>query len=176
MDWHAHPSFFTLIFFKMNKLIFSSLFCLIFLACQDTPKSAGENSPVNTAITTMPEVVTPEAVQDASSKLSTGVKMMEELRKQVDALPANLKKEKSAEIDGMQASLEGMIEKQTGMLNEIKASTTPVTGSTSQESDFASGPSPVQMKEYTESAARYAQEAQAIQEALQKMTGQNKKD
>jgi len=97
--------------------------------------------------------------------------MMEDIRKQVDALPAKVKKEKAAEIEGMYATLEGMIEKQTGMLNEIKVSSTPAKANDSQENGATPIPSPAQMQEYTESAARYVQEAQAIQEALRKIAG-----
>ena len=153
----------------MNKLVFSLLLGLLFTACQNTPKSASD-APITAPTTAVaPEVVTPEAVQDASTTLTEAVKMMEALRKQVDALPAKVKKEKADEIAGMYSTLEGMIEKQTGMINEIKASGTPTTASTSQENGVSALPSPAQMKEYTESAERYAQEAQAIKEALQKM-------
>jgi hypothetical protein len=160
----------------MNKLFLSLVLCLFFAACQNTPKSASDSPQINPPATATPDVVTPEAVQEASAKLVNGVKMMEELRKQVDALPAQVKKEKTAEIEGMYATLEGMIEKQTGMINEIKQSTTPTAASDAQVTDAPAGPSPAQMLEYTESAARYAQEAQAIQEAVQKMATQSKKN
>ncbi len=119
----------------MNKLFLSLVLCLFFAACQNTPKSASDSPQINPPATATPDVVTPEAVQEASAKLVNGVKMMEELRKQVDALPAQVKKEKTAEIEGMYATLEGMIEKQTGMINEIKQSTTPTAASDAQVTD-----------------------------------------
>ncbi len=95
--------------------------------------------------------------------------MMEVLRKQVDALPAKVKKEKSAEIEGMYATLEGMIEKQNGMLSEIKTPTTASSPNDMQGFKGIAGPNAAQLQDYIESAARYAQEAQGIQEAVQKM-------
>ncbi|MFN0213582.1 MAG: hypothetical protein ACKVT2_04950 [Saprospiraceae bacterium] len=156
----------------MNKLVFSLLIGLLFTACQNTPKTASEaptTADPSALVPEAPEVVTPESVQGATTTLTEGVKMMEELRKQVDALPAKVKKEKADEIAGMYGTLEGMIEKQTGMIEEIKASSTPTAASATQENGVSALPSPAQMKEYTESAARYAQEAQAIKEALQKL-------
>ncbi len=161
----------------MNKLVFSLLLGLLFSACQNTPKSAADTplvpaDPITKgAAAAAPEVVSPEAVQEARTNLMTGVKMMEDIRKQVDALPAKVKREKAAEIEGMYGTLEGMIEKQTGMLNELKVSSTPATANDSQDNGDTAIPSPAQMQEYTESVARYAQEAQAIQEALRKMAG-----
>jgi len=158
----------------MNKLVFSLLLGLFFSACQNTPKSAADAplipaDPITKGTAAAaPEAISPEAVQQVRTNLMTGVKMMEDLRKQVDALPAKVKKEKAAEIDGMYATLEGMIEKQTGMLNDLTPSTSPKEN-TQDSGDVI--PSPEQFKEYTESAARYAQEAQAIQEAVRKMGG-----
>jgi len=159
---------------NMNKIVFSLLLGLFLSACQNTPKSAADTplvpaDPVTKgAAAAAPEAISPEAVQQVRTNLMTGVKMMEDLRKQLDALPAKVKKEKAAEIDGMYATLEGMIEKQTGMLNDLTPSTSPKEN-TQDSGDVI--PSPEQFKEYTESAARYAQEAQAIQEAVRKMGG-----
>jgi|GEM_PF-1290965 len=161
----------------MNKLVFPLLLGLLFSACQNTPKSVADTplvpaDPITKGTAAAaPAAVTPEAVEEARTNLMTGVKMMEDIRKQVDALPAKVKKEKAAEIEGMYATLEGMIEKQTGMLNEIKVSSTPAKANDSQENGATPIPSPAQMQEYTESAARYVQEAQAIQEALRKIAG-----
>jgi len=156
----------------MNKLVFSFLLGLLITACQDTPKTESSSFSGAPAATTPPPAaaeVTPESVTEVSEKLATAVKMMEDLRKQVDALPAKVKKEKSSEIEGMQATLEGMIEKQTGMLNELKTSATTTGPANDMQGGGAAGPSPAQLQDYIESAARYAQEAQNIKEAVQKM-------
>ncbi|MBC7778038.1 MAG: hypothetical protein H7246_21580 [Phycisphaerae bacterium] len=163
----------------MNKLVFSLLIGLLLTACQNTPKAAADAPLISPDVTkatapatpTAPLVVSPDAVQEVTVNLTTGVKMAEDLRKQVDALPTNVRKANAAEIENMYGTLEGLIVKQTGMLNEIKASNNPAKAS--QESG-AVGPSAAQMQEYTESAARYAQDAQAIQEAVRKMGGGNK--
>ncbi|MDO8367347.1 MAG: hypothetical protein Q7T20_11145, partial [Saprospiraceae bacterium] len=124
------------------------------------------------AVSKAPEAplkITPELIQEVTDNLASGVKDMEELRKQVDALPAQIKKERSADIDMMYTTLEGMIEKQTGMLNEIKAANTPTAANATQESGGAAGPNADQLKDYIESANRYAEEAKGIQDAVQKM-------
>ncbi|MFN0175556.1 MAG: hypothetical protein ACKVU0_12975 [Saprospiraceae bacterium] len=156
----------------MNKLVFPLLLGLLITACQDTPKTEPSSFSAAPEATPppAPAKVTPESVTEVSEKLAAAVKMMEGLRKQVDALPAKVKKEKSAEIEIMQATLEGMIEKQTGMLNELKTSTTTTSSSNDiQGSGGTAGPSAAQMQDYIESVARYAQEAQNIKEAVQKM-------
>lgn len=163
----------------MNKLIFSLLLGLLFTACQNTPKSAGDSPMADPASSKTPEAplkITPELVQEVSDNLASGVRKMEELRKQVDALPAQVRKEKSADIDIMYATLEGMIEKQTGMLNEIKVSSAPTAANATQESGGAAGPSADQLKDYIESITRYAEEAKGIQDAVQKMADQGKKN
>ena len=162
--------------FKMNKLILSLVLGLFITACQNTPKSGSDSPLINPSTATTPGVASPEMVQEASAKLISGVEMAEALRKQVDELPAKLKKEKSAEIDGMYATLEGLIEKQTGMLNEITASKKLGTESSDQERASAIDPSPALISDYTESAVRYAQEVQTMQEAVQKMATPVKKD
>lgn len=160
----------------MNKLVFAHLLGLLLSACQNTPKNASENTATAPAAAAEPAPPSPEGMQEATAKLTTGVKMMEDLRKQVDALPDKVKKEKAAEIAGYYSSLEGMIEKQTGMLNEIKAaSPAPSGAATTQESVVPSSLNAAQLQDYNESAARYAQEAQAMQEALGKLAASTKK-
>ena len=156
----------------MNKLIFSLLLGLLFTSCQNTPKTAADDPKVPATELVAPAAsieVTPEAIQEVSSNLASNVKMMESLRKEVDALPAKVKKEKSAEIEGMYATLDGMIEKQNGMLSEIKTPTTASAPNDMQGSKGVAGPNAAELKDYIESAARYAQEAQGIKEAVQKM-------
>lgn len=154
----------------MKKIAFSLLLGLVLFSCQNTPKTA--ENPANTAETTAATAqATPEGLQNASTSLAENVKNMEDMRKQVDALPANIKKDKAAEIQAIYANLEGMIEKQTGMMNEINSAIAPDSkySGASQESAAPAGLSAAQIKDYTESAARYAQETQAMQEALAKM-------
>ena len=119
----------------MNKLVFPLFLALFFAACQNTPKTASETPAAGTtAVPAPPALASPEQVQQASSSLATGVKMAEELRAQMDALPAKIKKEKAKEIAGIYATLEGLMEKQTMMLTEIKAASAPAgTPSATQE-------------------------------------------
>ena len=157
----------------MNKFIFPLFLGLLFAACQNTPKNAAESTvPALPPAPAAPVPASPEDLQQASANLTTGVKMMEELRKQADALPAKLKKEKAAEIAVIYSNIEGMIEKQTGMLNEIKAAAAPASESAgaAQETGVSVALNADQVKDYNDSAASYAKEAQAMQETLNKLT------
>jgi len=155
----------------MNKLIFTLLACLLFIACQNTPKSIQVVEEAPSAAPTAPASASAEAVQQASESLSLGIKTMEDLRKKVDALPAKIKKEKATEIEVFYANFEGMIAKQTGMLNELKAATNPAATEGAQETSDKVAPNTAQLQEINEAVARYAKEAQAMQEAISKMGG-----
>ena len=157
----------------MNKLVFPFVLLLLITACQNTPKSASD-APVPVAETpAAPAVVTSEEMQQVSTSLSSGVSKMEDLRKQVDALPAAVKKEKAAEIENFYSELEGMIEKQTMMLNTIKSASEQEgkNASNSQDSEGAAGLNPAEFMDFKESAARYAKSDQEIEAALGKMGG-----
>lgn len=148
----------------MNKVILTLLLGLSFAACQNTPKSASEGSTAtDTPAATAPAATTaaPESIKEASTNLSNGITMMQELRKQVDALPANVRKEKAKELEAIYGTLESLIEKQTGMLNEIA----PAAGGTGQDASV-DGVTTDLVKDYNESAQRYAQDAQKIRAAL----------
>ena len=153
----------------MNNLVFPFLLVLLITACQNTPKSASDAPVPETPAA--PAVITSEEMQQVSTSLSSGISKMEDLRKKVDALPATVRKEKATEIEVFYAELEGMIEKQTIMINTIKsASVQPDKHeSASQESEGAAGLNPADFMDYKESAARYAKSAQEIEEALNKM-------
>ncbi len=102
---------------------------------------------------------------------------MEDIRKQVDELPANVKKEKAAEIEVLYSNLEGMMAKQNKMLEIINASSGPA--SKAQASQETGGPDPVnaaQLQEYKVSLEEYAKEAQAMQEAVAKLAASAKKN
>lgn len=162
----------TIIFLKMNKLIFSLFLGLLFTACQNTPPNAAESAPAPAPAPEAPALASPESIQQASEGLNSGIKLMESLRQRVDALPAKVKKDKAAEIEGFYSNFEGMIEKQTGMLNELKAATAPQAESATQESAVpAAILNAAQIQDFNESAARYAKEAQAMQEAISKLEG-----
>lgn len=160
----------------MNKLVFPILTALLLSACQNTPKSAADTplvSPDNKskadipATQAAPDLVASATVQSIAATFDQAIKTAENLRKQVDALPANVRKEKAADIESMYATLEGLIEKQKGMLNELKTFQKPENAA----QEGGAGISTSQLKEYSESAARYAQDAQAIQDAVKKLGG-----
>lgn len=161
----------------MNKIVLPILLSLFFMACQNTPKTASESTATAPATPTAPAPAAPEAIQAVNANLSKNVTMVEDLRKQVDALPSNVRKAKAAEIEVFYAELEGMIEKQTGMLNEIKAATTPSDPkSASQDTGVPTEITPAQVQEFNESADRYAKALQSIQEAVAKMSAPQKKN
>ena len=158
----------------MNKLVFALLLGLLITACQNTPKTAETAAPAPDAAPAAPAAPAPEKVAEAATNLSSNVKMMEDLHKQVDALPANVKKQKAAEIDAINADLEGMMEKQNAMLAEIKAAAAGAAAATAgtQESE-STQITTATLSEYSESAQRYAKEAQAIQEKLSNLGKKN---
>lgn len=147
----------------MNKVIFTLLLGLSFAACQNTPKSASEANTTPTAPAPAPAPTTApqESIKEAATNLSNGITMMQELRKQVDALPANVRKAKAKELEAIYSNLESLIEKQTGMLNEIA----PAGGSAAQDA-VVDGVTIDVVKDYNESAQRYAQDVQRIRVAL----------
>jgi uncharacterized coiled-coil DUF342 family protein len=156
----------------MNKIIFALLLGLFVAACQNTPKSASETPPTTADAPAPPAAASPEEVQSVSSTLTNGVKAFEDLRKQVDGLPAKVKKEKAAEIDGIYSSLEGMIEKQMMMMNEIKAAN-PTKDNT--VTDVQQPINTDQLTTYKNAVERYAKEAQTIQAQIGQMTASDKK-
>lgn len=147
----------------MNKVILTLLLGLSFAACQNTPKSASEANTTPTAPAPAPAPTTApqESIKEAATNLSNGITMMQELRKQVDTLPANVRKAKAKDLEAIYGTLESLIEKQTGMLNEIA----PAGGNASQDA-AVDGVTTDVVKDYNESAQRYAQEAQKIRAAL----------
>ena len=149
----------------MNKVILTLLLGLSFAACQNTPKSASEANTTPTAPAPAPApaptTAPQESIKEAATNLSNGITMMQELRKQVDALPANVRKAKAKDLEAIYGTLESLIEKQTGMLNEIA----PAGGNASQDA-AVDGVTTDVVKDYNESAQRYAQEAQKIRAAL----------
>lgn len=157
----------------MNKLVFPFLLVFLITACQNTPKSASETQTPVPETPAAPLVVTQEEMQNVSSSLSSGVSKMEDLRKQVDALPASVKKEKATEIAVFYSDLEGMIEKQTMMLNNLKSATEKPEQyeSATRDAEGSTGMSSAELMDYKESAVRYAKSAQEIEAALGKMGG-----
>lgn len=163
----------------MHKLVFSLLFSLLLVACKNTPNPTPDTSTSSPAAPT--EVpVSPEAMQEAAVNLTTGVKMMEDLRKQLDALPNKIKKEKSADLKEFYNSTEGLIEKQSLMLDQLNAVLNPDAKASEDSAGGAIAPisdqvsnTPISsdiVKSYNDAAARYAKEAQRIQEAITQWT------
>lgn len=157
----------------MNKIVFALLVGMFFSACQNTPKNASENTTVAPNTPALPAPATAEDMQEAVINITTGVTMMENLRKQVDALPAKVKKEKATEIDGLYNDLEGMIAKQSKMLNDLKSTMDPASqGGSTQEGGAPEGINAAMLQDYSESAARYAKAAQEMQVAIAKLNTQ----
>ncbi len=155
----------------MNKLVFSLLLGLVVIACQNTPQNAGGSTAPIPTQPAAPAAASPEEMQSASTALSGGIKLMEDIRSQASALPEKVKKEKAAEIEGITSSLDGLIEKQSIMLDQIKATQNPGATASSQESAAPSGVSAADAKDFIESVARYNLEAKNLQDALDKLKG-----
>lgn len=138
---------------------------LLAIACQNTPKNASDNAQTEKA---GPPPASAEEVGQVVSALTSSIQSLESLRKEVDALPEKIRKEKKAEIEGYYSTMEGLIEKQTQMLNEMKAATSnsPQEGAV-QEMDVPSGPPSVDIvNDYKASLERYSKEVQAIQQTV----------
>jgi hypothetical protein len=159
---------------KMNKFVCMLLLGLLFSACQDTPKSASEAPTGATNVPAAPATAAPEDLERAATTLSTNVQRMEDLRKQVDAVPDKIRKANTAVIDEMYAGLEGMIEKQTQMINDIKGTANPMEKSSDSQESGTTTVDVNTLKDYTESAERYAKEAKMMEETLAKMVAGNK--
>jgi hypothetical protein len=152
----------------MNKILFSLLLCSLFVACQDTPKNTPDTAaPIQEAKPTPPNPALD--MKTVSDELAGGIKMAEAARKQVDALPDKVKKANAAEIEGFQSTLEGVIEKQTMMLNEVKSAGSPAATGASSDQAGATALTPAQVQDYHESAFNYAKEVQNILDAVAKM-------
>ena len=159
---------------KMNKFVCTLLLALLFSACQDTPKSASEPPAETTNIPAAPAMAAPEDLERAASTLASNVQRMEDLRKQADAVPDKIRKANTTVMDEMYAALEGMIEKQTQMINDIKGTANPAEKSSDAQETGSTTVDVNTLKDYTESAERYAQEAKIIEESLAKMAAGNK--
>lgn len=157
----------------MNKLVFALLLGLFFTACKDTPKTATDAPVTATEVPVVPapEIASTEVLQQVSTTLTSGLKTFEDLRTQVDKLPAKAKKEKAAEIAGIYSTLEGLMVKQGEMLKRINAANAPP----SEQTDANPGLNVDEVKDYIESAARYSQQVPLMQEAINNMTAPAKK-
>lgn len=159
----------------MKKIAVLFGFALLIAACKDTPKTLPQEPAPSPAPAEAPQVQAAKAedLKVAAVNLNTGIKTAEDLRKKVDQLPDKIRKAKRSEIDDYYATLEGLIEKQTMMLNEINGTTSPTT----EQSDAGAVVNrnkvvdEATLKDYTESVERYAKDAQAIQDAIDKMVG-----
>lgn len=158
----------------MNKLTASILLGLFLIACQNTPKNTPESS------ANVPELPPPapvESLKQSSAKLEASLKSLSEIRDQVDALPEALRKAKRDEIDNIYATIEGMTEKQTSMLNGIKSTLEPPQKgqSVSQESEAPNGVDVTQLAEFDAATERYTQEIEAMKATLNNWTAPAKK-
>jgi len=159
---------------KMNKFVCTLLLAVLFSACQDTPKSASETPAETTNVPAAPAMAAPEDLERAASTLASNVQNMEDLRKQVDAVPDKIRKANAAVVNEMYAGLEGMIEKQTQMINDIKGTANPTEKSSDSQESGSTTVDVNTLKDYTESAERYAKEAKMMQETLAKLASGNK--
>lgn len=144
---------------------------LVLVACQNSPKNPTENAPANQApLPAAPALASADEIQKATATISSNLQVLEDLRKKIDALPSNVRKEKSAQIEGYYNEIEGMMAKQTKMLSDLKgASMSGKEASTaSEDSPGLGGLNTALLKDYNESAARYSKTTQEILDAIEK--------
>jgi len=158
----------------MNKLTAALLLGIFLIACQNTPKNAPESTANN------PELPPPapnESLKQSSAKIEASLKTLLEIRDQVDALPDALRKTKTDEINALYATIEGLTEKQTFMLNGIKTTLEPPGKgqSISQESEAPNGVDAAQLADFDASVERYTQEIESMKATISGWTQPAKK-
>ncbi len=155
----------------MHKFIFALVFGLLLPSCQNTPKNAPDATiPAPLPVPSAP--ASAEETQQATDNVAKGLKMLEALRNQVDALPSKIKKENQTQIDGIYGSIEGLMTKSNQMLKELTAASKLTNAKVDANASEDSGANPLdaaQVKDYNESAARYAIDIQHVQEDIQKL-------
>ncbi|MBN8677146.1 MAG: hypothetical protein J0M29_02915 [Chitinophagales bacterium] len=107
----------------MQKIFFLLVLAVIWVSCQDTPKTASEpQTPAisNSAVPT-PVSAAPEAIQNTLTTVNSGREAMLSMRQKIDELPAKVKAKHKAEIDAMYNDLEGIIEKSGYMISELQS-------------------------------------------------------
>lgn len=135
-------------------------------ACKNEPKTA-------------PAVATPKldikAVEKTSTEGAANLQQMEQLIQELNALPASVKTKQAETINNMVAELNGMLEKESVMVNALKSMTqpadqNPTAGSTDSGSDPA-----YQIKtlnDYSSDMTRYHERVKQIQSEVKAMAGQ----
>jgi hypothetical protein len=156
----------------MKQVTLLLLLGLLATACQNTPKNASEYAQPEQA---GPPPASLEEVQQTAASLSSSIQTLENLRKEVDALPEKVRAAKKAEIETYYSTIEGMLEKQTRMLREMQAATAAPSdkgAAAAQDMDVPAGPPSVDLvNDCKASVERYAKEAQAIQETVKQWAG-----
>lgn len=158
----------------MQKFAFSLLLALFFIACQDTPKTASDAPlPTDPVAAPVPMPATPEMLNQAASGLQTNMTALKSLQAEVDALPAAIKKAKVAEIEVINVTIEGIVEKQMQMVKDVQSVLNPgqTEAGASQETGVATSLNEDQAKDIQMSAEQYAKDIQNMKAELSKITG-----
>jgi len=159
---------------KMQKLVFSLLLAMFFIACQDTPPGAADAPPpAEPMAAPVPLPASPEMLKQASKGLNDNMAALKSLQAEVDALPAAVKKAKVAEIEVMNVTIEGIVEKQTQMVKDVQSVLNPgqTDAGASQETGAASSLNEAEAKDIQSSVERYAQDIQNMKAEMIKITG-----
>ena len=114
--------------------------------------------------------------EEVKNKVISSLKEMNELKEQIDALPAKVKKAHADEVTSMQELLDNLSGKQTILIDEIKAAIKQIDeigqvkpGNEASIPADAIMSANTAMRDGQDALDRYGKEVQAVREQYQKM-------
>ncbi len=162
----------------MKKLLFSLFAALAFTACQNN-ESPSANGISNTA--TPQDAAAPQPAARAlpePAKVAVDVQAsLDEIKKisaQIDALPDNVKRTKSEQVNELRNMVESLTEKQTKLIQELNAPAQPAQPGGSDATSIASaagGSKGAAVEEAVQSIARYQKDIENMKEQLKALSG-----
>lgn len=167
----------------MKKLLFPLLAALAFTACQNDSATIGANNATSqdAAASQPAQSATLPAPAKVAGEVQSSINEIKSISDQIDALPDNIKRTKSEEINELRSMAESLTEKQTKLMEELNASAQPAPGSQTTEpgSSATSPTSPTSpasssagaVQEAVESIARYRKDVDNMKEQLKAISG-----
>lgn len=154
-----------------NSLLLLTLAIALF-ACKNDSKKDAADTAVTPPAATAPATSAPVDLAEAGTVLKEAKVNIEEiksLRKQIDALPDNIKKTNADNIENLRSTLEGMEEKEAYFIKELdealSAGTTEAGKPGITDGGAAPDKSPV-IQEATQSLKGYSDDLNALREQV----------
>lgn len=154
----------------LKKTLLSFALASLFLpACKnDPPQTDGSVAAVETPMLDI------KAVEKTSTEGAANLEQMEKLIQELNALPASIKTKQAANINNLVEELNGMLEKESVIVDELKAMTQPGGQSPNATTDSETAPA-LQIKafnDYSSDMTRYHDRVKQIQTEVKTMSGQ----